>query len=80
MVKANSCPVTRDAIRRTHLIRYLVAMQGKRVRDLHREFCARGRGCHWTVFYRVVAQQRRSARIENWLARRLRTKRQELFQ
>lgn len=65
-------------LQRYHMIRYLCAMQGRRVKDLHAEFSAQATaraepGCNKVTFYRICAGARRSERIERWIARALRT-------
>jgi len=69
---------TRDK-QRYRYIRYLAEMQGLTVRDLHREYCAESNRCHYSVFYRVCKNERKSAAIRNWIARRLKIRSKELW-
>lgn len=63
---------------RYRYIRYLLDINGKTVRDLHREY-SKVRKVHYTIFYRVCRGQKKSHSIQEWIARQLKIQPQELW-
>lgn len=60
-----------DAKRRYLYIRYLLAIKGTNLSSLHRKYCAKGRGCDYSLFLRVCNGKRNSRFIRAFVEQEL---------
>ena len=75
-----SARVTAENVRRLRYIRSVLAMGGKTLRDVARAYRREGGGqVHESLVYRVARGERRSYGVEQYIARSVGHRHQDLF-